>query len=253
MDVYNASTLYYYMHGHESGLGPLDLDANLFLPVAIVTLIDTYGPSPLWFPRRKKDEDPRTYQQRMLEYSMDNFEEYMSDCPVEVLTKFFMACMKASDNNIYTAPWRISKWSSQNSGNAKKLKEVCMNMKRICYILEKGSLVDFDAKVSEYDILKVMTRMRVCLSLTYHEKVLRPGWSRYGLCHMDNRMEPVNADTLKTVVRSGCGAELISLSDIQIRNKKTQKVTNIASLWVPFVSATEPLVDKPDEDTSEDW
>ena len=123
-------------------------------------------------------------------------------------------------------------------------------MKRVCYTLNKGEQAEYDPEFDESDIRCVMARIRQALSLTYHEKILRPGWSRYGLCHQDQRGEIVNADTLKTVVSSGCGAELLSLSDIQIRNKKTQKVTNISSLWVRFTPVTR--ISSRIEETSDD-
>jgi HrpA-like RNA helicase len=233
MDVRNAASLYYFTHGKESKMIPMPEDKNMFWPIAAMVLIDTYGPSLLWFPRRKKDEAPSDYQVRMGEYAQDNFSEVESECPIETLCRFFASCMSEYDSNIFTAPWRLSKWAGQNSANGKKLKEICMTMKRICYSLSSDFDTEFQPEANHDEVIaRIMPQLHLALSMTYGTKTLRPVWMRFGPAHQDQRGQIVNVDTTKTVVNSRPhGEEVISLSDIQVENKKTGKVTNISSLW----------------------
>jgi len=233
MDVRNAAALYYFIYGDKKHLARLNAETNLFWSLATIVLIDGYGPPLFWFPRRKKDEMPQDYQMRMKEYADDNFNEVQSTCPLESMCKFFASCMSEFDSNIFTAPWRLSKWAGQHSANGKKLKEICASMKRVCYSLKDEFDTEYIPEQNTEDTIEhIMIRMREALTLTYSEKTLSPIWMRYGPTHRDQIGQIVQVDSVKTVVKSRPeGSEVISLSDIQVENKKTGKVTNISSLW----------------------
>lgn len=259
MDVHNAAALYYCIYGNGTTLKGVEKNANIFTAVAVATLVDTFGPSPFWFPRRGKDEDPKSYQMRLQLYAHENFEEYMSECPLESLLSYFMKCMSECDGNIYAKPWHISKWASKNSGNAKKLKEVCINMKQILYKVRDDFDVEYKPDViSKTHIKNTLNDIRRALTLTYESKILRPVMTQYGFGYRDNHLTNVNVDVVKTVCRSTPFCDLISLSDIEVQNKKTGKVTVISSLWIRrVVHSGEPTFElafeSSSDDSSEDW
>jgi HrpA-like RNA helicase len=252
MDVRNAAAMYYYIHGDGKDIKPELSHSNMFWPIAAFTLVDTYGPSLFWFPRRGKNESPQEYQMRMLEYAEDNFGHVRSTCPIESLCSFFETLL--AEPGIYTPQWLLSRRAGENCANGKKLKEVCTNMKRICYFLGEQfdtNFVQDDTGRNEKCISKMMPKIRQVLGLTYRSSILIPSWQRYGPSHMDRAGRIVMVDIVKTVTSTNPqGEEVISLSDIQIENKKTGRMTTISSLW--FVKSKEKEWTPPNDDSDDD-
>lgn len=230
MDVLNATSLFRYIS--ENG------GENLFWPLAIVTIIDNFGPSLLWFPRRNKDESSNDYQARIACYAQEHFTDFMGSNPVQTLCNVFDECMKDfPERDIYTPSWAFGKWSFEHSINNQKLKEIIVAMRRLSRILtEDGFNVQMEPLASAKDSVAKMFHIvnRVYGSTRALTKIYyRKGWT-----YIDVKGNPIIVDTVKVCIAkeeaSDVDEKLCSLSEMQITSPKTRAITNICSLWIPF-------------------
>lgn len=134
---------------------------NDFWAMVSFVMVDIYGPSLFWFPRKEKNENPKVYRSRIQEHSMKYFSKFMGANPVESLCNAFYDCLntmsvespptksklsapklaetteapsatKRTPRNGLDAPfWKLRSWAGENSCNNKKLREIIVQVKRI--------------------------------------------------------------------------------------------------------------------------
>jgi len=244
MDVRNSAALYYFLNGLEeknfSKIEPHYLDENLFWVLATLTIIDLYGPSLFWWPRKMKDEKPKDYQIRMREYAQDHFSDFEGDTPIISLLNAFKACLDNGEG-LDTPFYKMKKWCGKNSCNNKKMREIIIQLKRMMRILNfinPDTYCQYE-EVSDEKAIECIPKLIKCLHRTYHDISLKN--HRYVILSKDDRA--VKLDTMKTVSTStGNDAPIyLPLSEIQIKDSKG-RISLIISLWIPiYEEIKEPI------------
>lgn len=233
-----------------------DKEDNFFWEATALTLIDTFGPSLFWMPRKEKNEAQNVYNNRLEDHCEEYFSAYKSNSPVLSLLLGFADCMRAhSEHNVYTTPWRFGKWAREHSFNNKKLKEVCAALKRVIRTLQGfGFRCDYE-EVSNLELFELLEELvKDGLSVVYGSKMLTPTFSFRGPSHMDKRGLGIVVDTNKTLAKS-TPEHCYSVSEVSIENKKTGRRTIISSLWFPAPLPKSGLIRKnfSDDTTYEEW
>lgn len=161
MDVRNAAAMFDYLNGSK--------DKNDFWAVVAFVMVDIYGPSLFWFPRKEKNENPKAYRYRIQEHANKHFSKFLGANPVESLCNAFYDCLDSlsressptisgskvpsksekssspgaaqtprSVRNGLDAPfWKLRTWAVDNSCNNKKLREIVVQIKRIQKMLQR--------------------------------------------------------------------------------------------------------------------
>lgn len=242
MDVRHAAALYYYLYGIPGMMEPVGQE-NIFWGVATLVLADLYGPPLFWFPRKKKDEDPKVYKSRMVEYIDEYFSKFEGDNPLETLLFAFKDCMDHSpDYNVMSGVHATKEWAQKNSINNKKLREVIMQMRRMMKIISNLKNADDEnfvceyVETSRYDVTQSCTVLiSMALGRVYQDSFI----VQIGRHLVSSDGRKVYLDDTKCVFNMNSPQlrvtnKYIPLSEIEFKNKKTGMKTIIISLWIPY-------------------
>lgn len=257
MDVRNASAMFDYLNGSKE-------DNNFWALVAFI-VVDTYGPSLFWFPRKEKNEDPKRYRVRLQGHILEHFMEFRGANPVESLCNALYHCFESlsgpsprstrnSDKNLdlfnnrtgLDAPYRkVRDWAVENSCNNKKLREIIVQIKRIQKTLQrytfpgipdpanKNAFLYRGKKSCEYipklpnPMVNIRSDISKAFTDAYKTKIILPSGYKY-YCPAD--MSSVTVDTMKTVSILSPGPQVLPLSEIHIKNSKGEQI--MISLWM---------------------
>ena len=121
--------------------------------VIIATLIDCYGPSYYWTPRREANESNDAYLDRIEAYQVKYFEKFrgLSDLHTAMnMWNDLVTTVLYPSGKVLDAPFSmVTAWSTQNSINNKKVQEILTIMKQCVNALQRMRKADG----SKYDIL----------------------------------------------------------------------------------------------------
>lgn len=252
MDVRNASAMFNYLN--ES------TEQNNFWAIVAFVMVDIYGPSLFYFPRREKNENPKRYRARIEMYSQEHFGKFIGSHPIESLCNAFYDCLEtlSSENEerhgsppkdrfprtALDAPfWKLRNWALENSCNNKKLREIVAQVKRIQKMLQSyifpgipktsaKPAIPGGKKACEYiagaknPISNIRTGITKAFTSTYKSKILTP----IGYDYISPDGHRVKVDTMKTVSRSSPGSKVLPLSEIHIKNRDSEQI--MISLWM---------------------
>lgn len=254
MDVRNAAALFDYLNESK--------EVNNFLALVSFVIVDIYGPSLFWFPRKEKNEHPKAYRNRMEEHSSKYFSKFGGRNPVESLVNAFYDCLefisldlsppgssktpKRETRQGLDAPfWKLKEWASNNSCNNKKLREIIIQLKRIQQMLRrytfpgipdaqhKGKFLYGGRKDCEYvsrfpnTVKNISENISKVFTNAYKQKILSSVGYNY-VSPLDSRV--VKVDTMKTVSICSPGPKVVPLSEIHIRNNNGEQI--MISLWI---------------------
>lgn len=220
LDVRTSAGIWYYIDKFDI------MTENIFWPVMFFLVIDTYSPSLFWIPRKRKDEDFRSYKLEVESYIEENFSNFISIDPLmslmEVLRSFF------NKYHYKTKPYKYSQWAWNNSINNKKLKEICTLINRVeSVLLSKGLEFKFDPDISPRELKFIHKNIIQVLKFVYQDKKITNNFSGY----VDMKGYPIKADIIKTVSLEPPSKTILSLSEIIFETKDGRRIVN-SSLWV---------------------
>jgi hypothetical protein len=95
----------------------------VFPGIVAASLIDSYGPSYFWIPRRKPDMDTHEYNLMVRDYKIKNFGKYIGYNDLETCLNMWSDLM-ASVGGIDASPKAVVNWARSNSINNKKIREL---------------------------------------------------------------------------------------------------------------------------------
>ena len=237
MSVRNAAALFFYIFGNEEyRIEPSMDDENIFWTLAVITMADLFGPNFFWFPRKKKNEDKFTYHDRLGDHAEEYFMKFEGSSPLHSLMNAFLDCMQCQKYNINTKPYKMTKWSRENSVNNKKLKEICAALRRHVKILLHNNISCSFEMIDEEHLEKIFPKINRCLEAAYNGTIIK---KMCGKCYgPDGRI--VVIDTLKTIGGSEYSQKFIPISQIQFNNTFSHKTVMI-SLWIPLSRSEEEI------------
>lgn len=128
----------------------------LFPVVVVAALIDCFGPSPFFYPKKEYGQDERDYKHDMDAYYRKYFKVFEGTSDLEVLLNLWnMTC--GNFKTVQPSKSDIAKWSIAYSLNNKKMVEIfnivkqcCMSLLRLDYNIALGTF-------SEKNVIKVVT------------------------------------------------------------------------------------------------
>jgi len=222
MSVRNAACIWHYISSHDV------VSENIFWPVVYFLLIDSYGPSLFWIPRKEKFEDKAAYKARVDEHKDTYFEKFCGEDPLHSLVNVMYYFFKKY--HYKTPSFKYAKWSWKYSINNKKLKDICTLILRLEQILPaKGLNFSFDLDISSEELASVHQNVVMILKKIYADGVLRESRGKY----VDASGCFVNVDTLKTCYQNTPSGSVLSLSEIVFQDKNGGAFVS-SSLWVPI-------------------
>lgn len=226
MNVENASSFYHYATSCASG--------NFYWPLVWHVMIDTFGPSLFWLPRKKKEEKQREYQVRLREYIEDHFEQFMGKDPLHSLVSIYyeftylfghdFGRMSVKDKR------RIADWSWSHSINHKKLREISLLISRLQRIIEGFHINVKFVEIEKIDLDIIRNNVNCHLFATFSERMLKETHRGY----VNDNGGRVAVDRTKTVFHQGIHCDcrsILSLSEILLQTVGGSFL--LSSLWIP--------------------
>lgn len=131
-----------------------------FPGIVIASLIDCYGPSYFWLPRRKQNESPIDYQYRMREYKDEHFPQFTGHDDLETSLNLWHVLVKFL-GGLRPQSHKIGRWVKQHSIHGKKIRELltivqqCVHAaQRLHYDVTIGPFTTRGAMMAALPILK---------------------------------------------------------------------------------------------------
>lgn len=137
----------------------------VFPGIVTAVLIDSYGPSYFWIPRRKPDMSIDEYNTMIAEYKRKHFSKYLGYNDLETSLNMWHDLMNTS-GGITTSHRTIIKWSRTNSINNKKIREV-LNIIQQC--VNAARREGYDVQIAPFTTQGVMTAARPLLLSVYSD------------------------------------------------------------------------------------
>ncbi len=127
----------------------------LFPVIALAVLIDSFGPSYFFYPKKNYDQTPAEYKIFIDSYYDTYFKQYRATTDLEVLLKFWNDTINQFET-VKPLKKYISKLSSENSFNNKKVTEVFTVIAQCCKKLNNSYNFEIDLGVfNEKKVIEV--------------------------------------------------------------------------------------------------
>ena len=236
MDTRNAAAMYHYLVESE--------EDNDFWAIATFIIADLFGPNPLFYIKKERNEHSKHYRMRLTEHTRHYFQKFMGSNPLESLVFALHDFLdEHRDLGLNTGFGKLKKWAVANSCNNKKFREILMQIKRVQKIFQNLTikkkndikpnkiLCSYDSNKSRREIQKIMPKILESFYIMFKSKVLK-ACEYYNYLSIEGSL--ITVDTTKNVSFVSPGLRCIALSEIHIRNKDREQI--IASLWLPVES-----------------
>ena len=139
-----------------------------FPGIVVAALIDCYGPSYFWIPRRKSDTSLEEHNIMVKEYKAKHFSKYIGYNDLETSLNMWTDLMKTT-GGIHTPQRTIIKWSRDNSINNKKIRELLMIIEQC---INAANRQGYQVDVAPFTTQGVMNAARPLLLSVYSDMTL---------------------------------------------------------------------------------
>ena len=136
----------------------------LFPGIVVAALIDSYGPSYFWIPRRK-DMSVDEYNLMIKDHKEKYFSKYIGYNDLETCLNMWSDLM-VSIGDLNAAQWLITKWCRDNSINNKKIRELLVIVQQS---VNTARRLGYDVNVGPFTTQGVMTAARPVLLSVYSD------------------------------------------------------------------------------------
>ena len=204
---------------------------NAYACIVILSIIESYGPSYLWFPRKMGNEKPHEYTFRMKEYVDDHFADFIGETDLETYTNVWVAylnyCPFMPDMNT------MKRFSRINSLNFKKMWELNHTIRRCIKSLSYLKLPFTISYVTEsFDSAEMISEMRPYFLSPFKENLLTfVGIRKNRHYYARDRISPNlsldmrNPTSTLTTKGAGCMMKVIALITAEIRGASSTFLT----------------------------
>lgn len=139
-----------------------------FPGIVVASLIDCYGPTYYWTPRRDREETLSEYNSRASEHRKKHFDKFRGYNDLETAMNMWSDMMKTV-NGLDSKNKEVSKWCKANSINNKKIRELLLIVEQSVKIVEKTG---FPVKVGPFTTNKVNEAAKPFLLKVYSDMTL---------------------------------------------------------------------------------
>ena len=140
----------------------------VFPGIVVAALVDSYGPSYFWIPRRKPDMMMEEYNLMIKEYKTKHFGKYIGYNDLETSLNMWSDLMLTTGG--IKAPQRtLIKWARDNSINNKKVRELLMIVEQCINAAQREKL---DVQIGPFTTQGVMAAARPFLLNAYSDMTL---------------------------------------------------------------------------------
>jgi len=140
----------------------------IFPGIVVSAIIDSYGPSYFWIPRRKPDMPVEEYNLIIKEYKTKYFEKYIGYNDLETSLNMWSDLMQTS-GGIQISPRKLVTWARDNSINNKKIRELLTIIEQSINILERDG---YKIIIGPFTTEGVMTASRPILLSVYSDMTM---------------------------------------------------------------------------------
>lgn len=152
----------FYYHWIKEGYHP-------FVGIVVATLIDSYGPSYFYLPRKERDETDASYYKKLKNARNAIIEKYRGKTDLHTAIKVWLDLF-ANEPDIKPMSKRVFDWCRINNMNAKKINEILTIVKECVKIsLRKGIPI----QMGTFNPDNVVNKARPILQKVYEDRIVR--------------------------------------------------------------------------------
>jgi HrpA-like RNA helicase len=137
----------------------------IFPGIVAAVLIDSYGPSYFWIPRKKKETDPEDYNEFVRAHKEKYFSKYLGYNDLETSLNMWNDLMETT-GGINAQQRTIIQWARDNSINNKKIRELLMIIQQCANAAAKEG---HQVSIAPFTTNGVMTAARPILLSVYSD------------------------------------------------------------------------------------
>nr|QBK90575.1 MAG: ATP-dependent helicase [Pithovirus LCPAC104] len=200
----------------------------IFPVIAIISLIDSWGPSYFWFPKRKTEENFSKYNLRIKDFINENFKRFMGDSDLHVLINLWNSIMKESIGAVTNFNKidikDLSEWCKENNILFRKIKEVINIIKQINNILTR---LGYKIEIAPFSLQGFIGRIKPLIEEIYSfTKMYHNSGNMY---HHSNTKTNYSLERIKTLsyLTRNEPNEIIAFitAEIQVRDNKINVIS----------------------------
>jgi HrpA-like RNA helicase len=186
----------------------------VFPGIVVACLIDNYGPSYYWLPRKKSGQSPDTYREMLQEFRREKYRTIMGVSDLETGLKLFLAIYRQF-KGITFGESSMSEWSKNNSFNGKKIRELMISIKLTITAVEQAG---FEVKLGIFNPINVIQEARPILLSVYSDMYMIHGrlLAYYSPLHKQEYL--LDKDVVSTMIEEP-PAGIIALVTYEIKTK----------------------------------
>ena len=230
LGVRNSSFLYNWLrtsYGEATAEGPAPL-LPPFPGLVLTTILDSYGPSYLYYPARREGEPTGAYQERMLKHRKDNFEIFEGYSDVETLLKIavnFIETFAIQGEVKIPEAYKVINWCNVHSLNYRKIKDWLTSLEECRRLIGREQVAVEAGTFTPANVIKVA---RPLLLAAYSDNVMIHGYDGTYRNLADNetyRLDNQAVDGFRAKPPIG----IIAISSIEIQSRRgTDRIVNVA-------------------------
>jgi HrpA-like RNA helicase len=189
----------------------------IFPGLVVAVMIDCYGPSYYWVPRKRFHDTPDQYAMDLRDYKQQRFSDILGDNDVETALNLWSAMMTHFSGIPNVTDSKLSQWAYACSYNHKKLREVVTILGECIHVAQR---LGYKVVVGPFTPVNVVKAARPILKTVYSDTVMTHRYktqyrSALGEVYRLDSRETVNSFT--TIVPT----EIIALATAEIAHNTT--------------------------------
>lgn len=144
----------------------------VFPALVFVSIIETFGPSYFWYPKKTPGEKQGDYLKRVLEHHRKNFLQYDGDNDLAVLgnlwSEFYQSSAGQALANLIVDKRLIGDFSRARSLNNRKMIELCNNIRTSVQTLKR---LRFNVTIGAFNCANVLAIMLPLIKAAYSDRL----------------------------------------------------------------------------------
>lgn len=140
----------------------------LFPGIVVVSLIDSYGPGYLWYPRREENQSTSEYNAILDEHRSRYFSKFIGDSDPATFVNIWNDLMKGVGGYDRLNSSNLLSWSTTNSINHKKIREA-VNIIKQC--MSSANRLGYEVKIGPFTTKGVIDKLRPLAMDAYQDLI----------------------------------------------------------------------------------
>lgn len=234
LSVYNAAFLFRWI---EKGL-------SVYPGIVIATLIDAFGPSYFYFPKKEEGETPMDYTERLNKHIEEKIKRYFGFNPIETYLNLYTDLVEQLDTSLKRVVTTgnfdresypiYSAWLKTSSANGKKIKEFFSIIRQVynsilrIYVKDRERAIPVKFSIGKFSPANALNEALPILTDVYKSKIMS---KVHGIRYRDASGTLYNLNNRQTVslmeMEENTPENIIALNTAQIGT------INVISLAIP--------------------